>query len=56
MIQNCLIRLEMAKKIRRQTAVFGDSDGTAADFSVFHEGTFNSKDLQKLDHCHQKCV
>ena len=47
MIQNCLIRLEMAKKNRRQTVVFGNSGGTAADLSVFHGGTFNSKDLQK---------
>ena len=44
MIQNCLIRREMAKKkFRRQTAVFGGSCGTAAVFSVFRVGTFNSK-------------
>ena len=48
MIQNCLIRREMAKKkFRRQTAVFGGSCGTAAVFSVFRVATFNSKNLKK---------
>ncbi len=32
MIQNCLIRREMAKKNWRQMAVFGGSGGTAAVF------------------------
>ena len=48
MIQNCLIRREMAKKkIRRQPAFFGGSCGTAAVFSVFRVATFNSKNLKK---------
>ena len=39
------------KKIRRQTAVFGGSCGTAAVFSVFRVATFNSMNFKKkLDH------
>ena len=51
MIQNS------ARNGKKNLAANGGSGGTAADFSVFHGGTFNSKDLQKkLDHYHQKCV
>ncbi len=45
MIQNCLIRRKMAKKI---SAADGGSGGTAADFSVFRVGTFNSKYTKKI--------
>ena len=58
MIQNCLIRREMAKKkIRRQTAIFGGSGGTAAGSSVFRVDQFNSEKLKKkLDRYHHKCA
>ncbi len=46
--KNCLIRREIAKKNRRQTAVFGGSGGSTAVSSVFRVGTFNYKNLQKI--------
>ena len=42
MIQNCLIRREKAKKIRRQMAVF---DGIAAVSLVFQVGLINSNNF-----------
>ena len=36
MIENCLLWREKAKKIRRETAVFGGSGGSAAVSSQFH--------------------
>ncbi len=43
----CQIRREMAKKFRRQTAIFGGSGGTAAVSSVFRVDQFNSENILK---------
>ena len=48
MIQKCLIQREMAKKIRRQMAVFADSGGFAASSLQFLINIINATAIPQL--------